>query len=122
MPEMQGPQTAAYALRSCLRKKELTIVRGVGDDISEMWERLDEEYGEPAMVADAIIDEIKRFKPMRDGDHKRFIEFRGVIEEGYRDLGRLSMEREITTTSSVSIIERRLSPSIRERWSELVCH
>ena len=31
------------------------------------------------------------------------------------------MEREITTTSSVSIIERRLLPSIRERWSELVC-
>ena len=58
---------------------------------------------------------------MRDGDHKKFIGFVGVIEEGYRDLGRLSMERKITTTSSVSIIERRLLPSIRERWSELVC-
>ena len=95
--------------------------RGVGDDISEMWGRPDEEYGGPAMVADAIIDEIKWFKPMRDGDHKKFIEFVGVIEEGYQDLGRLSMEREITTTSSVSIIERRLPPTIRERWSELVC-
>ena len=73
------------------------------------------------MVADAIIDEIKRFKPIRDGDHKKLIEFVGVIEEGYRDIGRLSMEREITTTSSVSIIERRLSPSITERWSKLVC-
>ena len=36
MPEMEGPQTAAYALRSCLGKKELIIVRGVGDDLSEM--------------------------------------------------------------------------------------
>ena len=83
MPEMQGPQTAAYALRSCLGKKELTIVRGVGDDISEMWKRLDEEYGDPAMVADVIIDKIKRFKPMRDRDHKKFIGFVGVIEKGY---------------------------------------
>ena len=121
MPEMQNSQSAAYALRSCLCKNELSIVKGAGDDVEEMWEKLDEEYGDPAIVADTIIDEIKRFKPIADKDHRKFIEFFGVIEEGYRDLERLSMRREITTTSSVSVIEKRLPPSIRVRWSEVVC-
>lgn len=79
-----------------------------------MWKRLDEEYGDPAMVADAIMSEIKRLKPVKDGDYKKFIELVAVVEEGYQDLRRLEMAREITTTSLASIIEKRLPPSIRE--------
>ena len=121
MPQMQNTESAAYALRSCLGKKELDVVKGLEDDVEDMWQRLDEEYGDPATVADTIVNEIKRFTPIADGDKKKFLDFVAVIEGGHRDLKRLSMEREITTTSSVSIIEKRLPPRERERWAELVC-
>jgi hypothetical protein len=85
-----------------------------------MWERLDDEYGDVAVVTDSIIDEITRFKPLKDGENLRFVEFVDVVESGYRDLKRLHMEREITTTSSVSIIEKRLPPKVRGKWSERV--
>ena len=92
MPEMQNLYSAAYALRSCLSKDVLAIVKSVGDDITLMWERLDDEYGDVVAVADTIINEISRFRPLKDGENQRFIEFVAVIEAGYRDLKRLNME------------------------------
>ena len=79
-----------------------------------MWQRLDEKYGDPAKVADVIIGEIKRFKMLREGEDKHFIEFVHLIEDGYRDLKRLGLETEITTTSSVSVIEKTLHQILKE--------
>ena len=111
---------AAYVLRTCLDAEPARLVTSVDDDIDEMWQRLDEKYGDPAKVVDVIIDEIKRFRMLREGEDKRFIEFVTLIEDGYRDLRRLGLETEITTTSSVSVIEKALPPDIKRKWSELV--
>ena len=105
---------AAYVLRTCLDGEPARLVKSVDDDIDEMWQRLDEKYGDPAKVPDVIIDEIKRFRMPREGEDKRFIEFVTLIEDGSRDLKRLGLETEITTTSSVSVIEKTLPPDIRE--------
>ena len=43
-----------------------------------------------------------------------------MLEDGYRDLKRLGLEAEITTTSSVSIIERKLPMDIRREWAKTV--
>ncbi|XP_068712869.1 uncharacterized protein [Montipora foliosa] len=43
-----------------------------------------------------------------------------MLEDGYRDLRRLGLEAEITTTSSVSIIERKLPMDIRREWAQSV--
>ena len=51
--------TAPYTLRSSLGKEPLHVVKAVDDDIEEMWRRLDEKYGDPAKVADVIIDSVQ---------------------------------------------------------------
>ena len=107
-------------LRTCLDGEPARLVKRVDDDIDWMWQRLDEKYGDPAQVADVIIDEIQRFKMLREGEDKRFIEFVNLIEDGYRDLKRLGLGTEITTTSSVSVIAKALPPGIKRKWSELV--
>ena len=113
-------ESAPYALRSCLTKEALGVVRSVDDNIDEMLKRLDEKYGDPAKIADVVIDSIKRVKVIKEGDHEKFIEFVDVVEDAYRDLLRLGLEREITTTSSVSIIKKTLPPDIRKEWAKLV--
>ena len=97
---------ATYVLRSCLGKEPSDTVKSVDDDLDEMWRRLDSKYGDPAKIADVIIDGIRRTRMIREGEEKRFIDFVTMLEDGYRDLKRLGLEAEITTTSSVSIIER----------------
>ena len=111
---------AAYVLRTCLKGEPARLVNCVDDDIDEMWHRLDDKYGDPAKVADVIIDEIKRFRMLREGEDKRFIEFVTLIEDGYRNLKGLGLETEITTTSSVSVIEKALPSDIKRKWSERV--
>ncbi|XP_022806416.1 uncharacterized protein LOC111343493 [Stylophora pistillata] len=111
---------AAYFLRTCLEGEPARLVKSVDDEIGEMWQRLNEKYGDPAKVADVIIDEIKRFRMLREGEDHRFIDFVTLLEDGYRDLKRLGLETEITTTSSVSVTEKALTPDIKRKWSELV--
>lgn len=112
--------SAPYALRSCLGKEPLRVVRSVDDDIEKMLKRLDEKYGDPAKLADVVIDSIKVVKVIKEGEHKRFIDFVNVIEDAYQDLRRLGLEKEITTTSSVSIIEKKLPNDVRKEWAKLV--
>ena len=64
--------------------------------------------------------QFKRFKVIREGESKKFVEFVDMIEDSYRDLKRLGIEKEITTTSSVSIIESKLPPDHRKEWARLV--
>lgn len=120
MPHLQSDD-ASYVLRSCLGSDPATTVESIDDDISEMWKRLDEKYGDPTKVTHIIIDEIRRTRIIREGEEKRFVEFVEIVEDGYRDLKSLGLESEITTTSSVSIIEKKLPADIRRKWAEIVC-
>ena len=67
MPSVNS-DSPCYILRSCLGKEPTDAVKGVEDDIQEMWKRLDERYGDPAKVADAIINTIQNIKPIKEGD------------------------------------------------------
>ena len=70
MPHLQSDDVS-YVLRSCLSSDPAAIVNSVDDDISEMWSRLHEKYGDPAKVADVIIDGIRRTRILREGEEKR---------------------------------------------------
>ena len=59
MPHFQSDDVS-YVLRACLGSNPATTVKSIDDDISEMWKRLDEKYGDPAKVAYVIIDGIRR--------------------------------------------------------------
>ena len=112
--------SACCILRSCLEREPAETVKGVDDDIKEMWKRLDEKYGDPAKLTDAIINTIQDIRPIKEGENKRFIELVDAVEDGYKDLKKLGLEREITTTSSVSIIQRKLPANIKREWAKLV--
>ena len=44
LPEYKNDEhAAAYALKSCLAKEPLCIVRNVDDNLKEMWKKLDEK-------------------------------------------------------------------------------
>ena len=81
---------------------------------------MDEKNGDPAKITDVIINNIQLVKAIKEEEDKRFVEFFDVIESGYRELLTLGQEKEITTTSSVSIIEKRLPADISREWTRLV--
>ena len=83
--------------------------------------RLDRKYRGPTNITDVVIKATQNFRPIRLRENRKLLEFITVVEDGYRDLKRLGLEAEITTTSSVSIIERKLPNDIKKEWSKIVC-
>ena len=113
-------ENAPYILRSCLSKEPADVVKSIDDDLDTMWKRLDEKYGDPAKVVDVIMNAIQNTRNLKDGKNKKFVEFINIVEDGYRDLKRLGLEKEITTTSSVSVIVKKLPTDVRKEWAKLV--
>ena len=62
--------TAHYSLRSCLCEGPLGVVKGVDNDVDEMWQRLDKKCGDP----------YNELKPSKRGEDKRFVELVDVLE------------------------------------------
>ena len=113
-------ERAPYILRSCLSKGPADVVKSIDDDIKATWKRLDEKYGDPTKVVDVIMNAIQNTRNIRDGEKNRLIELINVVEDGYRDLKRLGLEKEITTTSSVSVIEKKLPTDVKKEWAKFV--
>ena len=100
-------ENAAYILRSCLDKDAAGAVKSTDDNLESLWKRLDEVFGDPAKVVDVIMNSIQATRVITEGQSKKLLDFINIIENGYRDLQRLGLEKEITTTSSVSMIEKK---------------
>ena len=100
MPCIDTEHSAAYVLKSCWIGEPLEIIKSVDDDVEEMWCRLKDRYGR------AVLDgEDTKYKNMVD-----------VIESRYHDLKRANMEREISNTIVISLIEVKLPRLIRREW------
>ena len=113
----KNESAAAYALKSCLSKTPLGVIRNVDDDLEEMWMRLDDKYGKASKLIDAIMNDIKRLRTVREGDDKHFVELVEVVECGYRDLARMKLEKEMSNCTAVSMIEEKLPRDVRKLWA-----
>ena len=105
-----------YALRSCLSGSALDTVRGAEDDFQEMFRRLDNAYGDPRKIVDAVINDVKSLKPIADGESKRFIAMVDTVERSWLDLQRMGLAGEMDTVSMVSMIERLLPTTQKREW------
>ena len=121
-------ESAPYILRSCLSEEPADVVKSIDDDLNAMWKRLDgyEKYGDPTKVVDVTMNAIQSMQNTRnikDGENNRLMELiNAVVEDGYRDLKRLALEKEIMTTSSVNVIEKKLPTKVKKEWAKLVSY
>ncbi|XP_068222923.1 uncharacterized protein [Palaemon carinicauda] len=105
----------AYALKKCLSGEALTCVEGVEDEFEEMFRRLDDKYGNPCKLTEAIVSELKSLKPLNDGDSKRLVYMIKVVERAWLDMRKIGLESEMKTTSIVTLVER-LPPTLKRNW------
>ena len=109
----------AFALRQSLLGDAAKVVLGVEDDYNEMMRRLDAYYGDPCKLIDCIINDIKQLKEIPEGDNRKFIETVNIIERAFLDLKRLNLEKEMSSVSILSIIEKILPLDQKREWIKL---
>lgn len=79
-----------------------------------MWGRLDGIYGKISVLVDLIINQVWRFRAIKEEHEKRFIEFEDIVEKGYRVLSRMKDDYKLSNTTVISIIEKKLPKIIRK--------
>ena len=119
LPEIDQNK-AAFILKSCLETEPLKYVKNIEDSLDLIWNRLDEKYGQPSMLAELVMNEIKRYKSITDADDKGLVDFIELIEGSYNNLKLVDMQQEISNLSVVSLIEEKLPNMIRRKWAEEV--
>ena len=110
----------AYTLKSCLIGKALEIVECVDDKFEEMWGRLDDKFGRPSLLVEVIMNDVRRIARVNEGDNKSLLELIGIVERGNSSLSRVNMEKEMSNSITLSMIEEKLPVTIRREWSKEV--
>ena len=96
------------------------IVKNIYNNVDEIYNRLDEKYGKTSVLADLIMNQIKKIRTNEDGDDKRFIEYIDIVKKGYRDFSRMKVEYEISNATVLSIIKKKLPKAISRDWSKKI--
>ena len=108
-----------YALVKCLSGEALKCVQGVEDNFDSMMIRLKIAYGNPCKVTDSIVQDIKGLEIIPEGDTQKLINSINVIERGWLDMCKLKLEKELNTTSMVTLVESILPKKLFHDWVKL---
>ena len=81
----------------------------------EMFRRLGAKYGESRKLVDAVIWDLKKIKPIPEGDNRNFVNMVDTVERGQLELRKLGLDKEMNTTSIVTMIERLLPKTQKTR-------
>ena len=108
-----------YILKTCLIGSVLqNLIRNVDDDITKMWERLDEKYGRAPKLVEVILKDIRSVRLIRCEEGKELISFIDMLEAGYQDLKMIRYENEFSNTTVTSLIESKLPKDVRREWAK----
>ena len=112
--------TLSYALRNALPENIKSLVRNMSDDLKEMWRRLEERYGDEGKIVEIVLNDIKHYKPVRENEERRLLNFIDIIEKADLELKYLGRESEIKNSTIISIIEEKLPDELRRKWIERI--
>ena len=63
-----------------------------------------------------VLQEVLKPKSISEGDYKHLIEYSMMLENNYSRLNSMSMEHEMSNTSTMSYIINKFPRSVREKW------
>ena len=99
-----------FVLKKCLSGDAEVTVRGVEDSFTEMFKRLDDEYGRPEKLVDCVMSELRKITYVPDGNAAKFIAMVETVEKCWLDLSKMSLQSEMDTAVMVSQVEKLLPP------------
>ncbi|XP_030843375.1 uncharacterized protein LOC580152 [Strongylocentrotus purpuratus] len=111
-----GNRDAISILRTCLQGRPLDLIRGIGADYEAAWEHLDCIYGDPRFVADAIMNDLHKFKPLKENEDGRFCDLVHMVRRSYNTLKEIGRENDMNNSNMLAMIERKMNPDDRRVW------
>ena len=114
------PDQVAFILKSYLSEEIKEEVNNLGDNLKDIWDRLDKKYGDQGKLIDAIMSEVKEMPFFEDDDEQGILLMINTIEKAHRDLLLLGSESEISNSTIVSMIEQKMPKEMKREWIKIV--
>lgn len=105
-----------YTLKTCLQDRAKPWVMDC-KDLNQSWSLLDDIYGDPRLISDALIGKIIRMKPLTEYDD-RLGELYHLIKRTHLILSELEMPGDLDNSTTIGHIERKLPMSDRIEWAK----
>ena len=89
-------------------------------DINEIWEYLDNKYGNSRKIIDMVMNDITKLTKCSDDKQTEIVAFINTIEKASRDLEILKLGDQLNNVILVSQLEKKMSPEMRKEWIKLI--
>ena len=109
----------AFVLRNFLEPAVKGEVEHLGEDIAEIWKRLDSKYGDDCKLVDVIMGDFKKLKATTEKPSE-ILQLINTIEKAHRDLQYMGKEYEINNSTIIASIEEKLPACIECEWLQRV--
>ena len=91
---------------------------GLEDKYKEAMEQLKLFYGDPCRVVECVMKEVKSPGEILDGDYHSLVAYSDTLSRNFTRLKNIGLEHEMSNTSAMSWILRKLPMSVGEKWQE----
>ena len=113
------PEQEVVVLKSYLSEETREEVVNAGSNPSDVWARLDNKYGRPDKIVDAVLSDLKSLSRNGSGSSDQ-LKMIAIVEKAYRDLERINEEGEMQNSTIISIIEEAMSEQMQFEWVKLI--
>ena len=117
-PQCSNTQLA-IVLKGYLSSDIRVGVENCGEDYNRIWERLDMRYGNVQKLVDLVLNDIKKM-PCSESDDISTIAMIETVERAHQDLIRMDAEIEMSNSTIISEVERRMPPKMKDEWAAIV--
>ena len=91
---------------------------GYENNYSEAMDRLKKYYGDPQKVVSCVMKEVLSPSDIKYGDYVGLLSYVDILERNHNRLKHLNIEHEISNTSTMTQIVRKLPRIVSEKWIE----
>ena len=71
-------------------------------------------YGDPRVVSDTIMQDVVKFKPLRDGEDARFCDLVHLVKRCYNTLKEIGVPGDMDNSHMLSLIEKKMCADDRK--------
>ena len=115
-PAYKDVMYLTYFLKeTCLSGPAYELVKNL-DDLDEIWDRLEERYGDTIEVVDSVISDLQKVIINKFEQDSGVVNLVDVLEKGVLDLTAIGKRNEIANAYTVKLLEQKLPRRVMIKW------
>ena len=107
-------------LKSYLSQDIIDDIESIGNNITNIWKRLDKRFGNEGRLVDVLLSDVKNIEYCNDENEETILHMIKTIERAYTDLTAINKTHEMNNTTIIAMIEEKMSEEMYKEWIAII--